>query len=131
MRPVKVSVAEVIEDLSAARSAWHRMDILRAITDRLRPQPGMSGARWAHQLDRAVERVLEHCVVLDPDGDGQCRVSDGRSVWIEPVAPQVTSEQILAQETGMTTDTIAKLLHEWAPDPMAPSRNGGFHRAPR
>ena len=65
---MKVSVAEVIEDLSAERSAWHRMDILRAVTDRLRPQPGMSGERWARLLDRAVDRVLGECVVLDPDG---------------------------------------------------------------
>ena len=33
VQPVKVNVAEVIEDLSEARSAWHRMDILRTITD--------------------------------------------------------------------------------------------------
>ncbi len=100
-QPVKVSVAEVIEDLSEQRSAWHRMDVLRAITDRLRPQAGMSGVRWAQQLDRAVDRVLEHCVVLDPEGDGTRRVSDGRSVWIEPIAAQVTSHQVLAQEEAI------------------------------
>jgi hypothetical protein len=51
------------------------MDILRAVTDRLRPQPGMSGDRWAQQLDRAVDRVLDHCVTLDPDSDGPRRVT--------------------------------------------------------
>ena len=98
---LKVSVAEVIEDLSADRSAWHRMDILRAVTDRLRPQPDMSGERWARLLDRAVDRVLGECVVLDPEGDGTRRQSDGRSVWIEPVAAQVTSRQVLAQEEAI------------------------------
>ena len=53
--PSKVSVAEVIEDLSAERSAWHRMDIVRAVTDRLRPQAGMSGVWWAGLVDRAVD----------------------------------------------------------------------------
>ncbi|MEI8241232.1 MAG: MobF family relaxase, partial [Actinomycetota bacterium] len=99
--PVKVSVAEVIEDLSADRSAWHRMDILRAVTDRLRPQPDMSGERWARLVDQAVDRVLGECVVLDPEGDGTRRGSDGRSVWIEPVAAQVTSRQVLAQEEAI------------------------------
>ncbi|MEY4174741.1 MAG: hypothetical protein RI900_1906 [Actinomycetota bacterium] len=101
--PGKVSVAEVIEDLSADRSAWHRMDILRAVTDRLRPQPGMSGERWSRLVDRAVDRVLGECVVLDPEGDGPGRGSDGRSVWIEPVAAQVTSHQVLAQEEALLT----------------------------
>lgn len=99
--PVKVSVAEVIDVLSTERSAWHRMDVLRAVTDRLRPRPGMSGERWAQQLDRAVDRVLGECVVLDPPGDGRRRQSDGRSVWIEPVAAHATSEQILAQEEAI------------------------------
>ena len=98
---VKVAVAEVIEELSTQRSAWHRMDVLRTVTDRLRPQPGMSGDRWAQQLDRAVDRVVDHCVVLDPDGDGPRRRSDGRSVWIEPVAAQVTSRQVIAQEQAI------------------------------
>ena len=93
--PVKVTVAEVIEDLSDSRSAWHRLDVLQAVTDRLRPQPGMSGERWAQLVDRAVERVLDECVDLDPAHDGvRCWVSDGRSMWIEPNAPQVTSKLV-------------------------------------
>jgi len=115
--PVKVSVAEVIEDLSADRSAWHRMDIMRAVTDRLRPQLGMSGERWVRLLDRAVDRVLGECVVLDPDGDGPRRESDGRSVWIEPVAAQVTSQQVLAQEEAVLTWVLDSQLD----DPSASS----------
>ena len=101
--PAKVSVDEVIDELSSQRSAWHRLDVLRAVTDRLRPQSQISGERWAQLLDRAVDRVLEACVDLDPAGDGPRRSSDGRSVWIEPVAAQVTSEQVLAQEDAILT----------------------------
>ena len=115
--PVKVTVGEVIEDLSTERSAWHRMDILRAVTDRLRPQAGMSGARWAGLVDRAVDRVLSQCVVLDPEGDGARRGSDGRSVWIEPVAPQVTSHQVLAQEEAILTWVVDAQLHDAPPSP--------------
>lgn len=114
-QPVKVSVAEVIDDLSAERSAWHRMDILRAVTDRLRPQAGMSGERWARLLDRAVGRVLGECVVLDPGGDGPRRGSDGRSVWIEPVAAQVTSRQVLAQEEAILTWVLDSQLDDRQP----------------
>ena len=113
--PVKVSVADVIDDLSEDRSAWHRMDILRAVTDRLRPQPGMSGQRWAQLLDRAVDRVLGECVVLDPEGDGPQRRSDGRSVWIEPVAAQVTSRQVLAQEEAVLTRVLDAQLDDASP----------------
>ena len=121
---VKVSVAEVIEDLSTQRSAWHRMDVLRAVTDRLRPQPGMSGDRWAQQLDRAVNRVLDHCVVLDPDGDGHRRQSDGRSVWIEPVAAQVTSRQVLAQEQAILAWVADAQLDD--PSPSTTVTRGGL-----
>ena len=34
------------EDLSEKRSTWHRLDVLEAVTDRLRPQRGVSGERW-------------------------------------------------------------------------------------
>jgi len=121
---VKVSVAEVIEDLSAERSAWHRMDVMRAVTDRLRPQIGMSGERWAAQLDRAVDRVLDHCVVLDPDGDAPRRSSDGRSVWIEPVAAQVTSAQVLAQEEAILTWTMEAQASD--PTPSATVERSGL-----
>jgi len=110
--PVKVSVAEVIEDLSADRSAWHRLDIVRTVTDRLRPQPGTSGDRWAQLLDRAVDRVLGECVVLDPEGDGPRRRSDGRSVWIEPVAAQVTGRLVLAQEEAILTWVLDSQLDD-------------------
>ena len=116
--PAKVSVADVIEDLSEKRSAWHRMDILQAVTDRLRPQPGLSGERWAQLVDMAVERVLGECVDLDPaHGDGRVRVSDGRSLWIEPVAAHVTSRQVIAQEEQILAWAIDAQLAEPHPSP--------------
>ncbi len=114
----KVSVADVVEDLSEKRSSWHRMDVLEAVTDRLRPQPGLSGERWAQLVDMAVERVLGECVDLDPaHGDGRVRVSDGRSLWIEPVAPHVTSQQVIAQEEQILAWAIDAQLDEPNPSP--------------
>ena len=122
--PGKVSVAEVINDLSADRSVWHRMDVLRAVTDRLRPQAGISGERWARLVDRVVDRVLGECVVLDPEGDGPRRGSDGRSVWIEPVAAQVTSRQVLAQEEAILTWVLDSQLD--VPSPSTTVNHGGL-----
>ena len=116
--PGRVTVGEVIEELSARRSAWHRMDVLRVVTDRLRPQPGMSGDRWAQAIDRAVERVLGDCVDLDPAGnDTARRASDGRSVWIEPIAAQVTSHHVLAQEEAILTWVLDTQLDDPQPSP--------------
>ena len=116
--PVHVTVAEVIEDLSEKRSAWHRMDVLEAATDRLRAQPGISGERWAQLVDRAVERVLDECVDLDPEhGDTRQRASDGRSLWIEPVAAHVTSRQVLAQEEQILAWALDAQLDEPHPSP--------------
>ncbi len=43
--------------------------------------------------------MIERCVDLDPPDAGvRRRSSDGRSVWLEPVAPHLTSEAILAEE---------------------------------
>ncbi len=45
-----------------------------------------------------MNRVVEHCVDLDPTTPTTRRGSDGRSVWIEPTANQYTSEAVLTQE---------------------------------
>ena len=59
----------------------------------------MSGRRWAGALERGCDRVIDHCVDLDPPaGQVRRRASDGRSVWIEPTAPHFTSDTILAEE---------------------------------
>ena len=68
-----------------------------------------SGERWAGVLDRALDAVLEQCVGLDPDQrDGEAgRGSDGRSVWIEPVAPRWSSQQVIDQELDLLAWTLA------------------------
>ncbi len=95
----QVVIEDVIDAIGQRRSAWHRLDVLQAICDVTRPQPGVSGEVWATVLDRAVDVVLEHSVDLDPnETHTRRRVSDGRSVWIEPSARHHTSEIVLAQE---------------------------------
>ena len=112
-----VSVADVLGDLAGRRSAWHRMDVLRAVTDRFRPRPDVSGEHWALLVEEAVDRVLAECIQLDPaGGDGQRRRSDGRSVWIEPVAAQVTSREVIGQEEAIIAWTLDTQL-----DPPSPS----------
>jgi hypothetical protein len=78
----------------------------------------VSGQRWAQLIDRAVERVLGECVDLDPEhGDTRVRTSDRRSLWIEPVAPQVTSRQVIAQEEQILAWALDAQLDEPQPSP--------------
>ena len=94
-----LDVSEVVESLASRQSTWNRMDVLRTICDTVTAQPGHDGASWAAALDASVNTVLESCIDLDPVGDGTARRgSDGRSVWIEPITNQATSEHILTQE---------------------------------
>ena len=99
-----VSVSEVVEVLASRQSTWNRMDVLRTICDTVTPQPGHDGTSWAAALDASVNTVLESCIDLDPVGDSTPRRgSDGRSVWIEPITNQATSEHILTQEEHILT----------------------------
>jgi len=94
-----VTVGEVIGAVAEQRSAWHRFDVLQAICDVARPQPGMDGTQWAQSLHAVTDTVLAECVDLDPaDPSTRRRSSDGRSVWIEPSARHHTSSDVLAQE---------------------------------
>ena len=112
-----VTTAGVIAELSERSSAWHRMDVVRAICDLGPERPGMGGRRWVQVLDRAVDTVLDGCVDLDPDSDRTSRrASDGRSVWIEPVANRHTSTLVLAQEEAVLAFTA-----EAATTPALPS----------
>jgi conjugative relaxase-like TrwC/TraI family protein len=107
--PVKTTVAEIVTALSDRKSVWHDLDVLREITDRFQPRRGINGERWAGVLDRALDTVLEQCVGLDPDRrDGEeGRGSDGRSVWIEPVAPRWSSQQVIDQELDLLAWTLS------------------------
>jgi conjugative relaxase-like TrwC/TraI family protein len=102
-----VKVDEVVEAVSAMRSSWGRPDVLQAICDVQRPMSQMSGRRWHDVIERSADRVVEHLVDLDPPDDTVRRVSDGRSVWIEPTAPRFTSEAVLAQEEDVITWAMA------------------------
>jgi conjugative relaxase-like TrwC/TraI family protein len=103
----RVVIEDVIDQVSDRMSAWHRLDVLRTICDTARPQPAIGGERWAAMLDLACDRIVEHCIDLDPpDEHTRRRVSDGRSVWIEPVARHVTSDTVLAQEEHILTWAI-------------------------
>ena len=111
------TAADIIAVLSEKSSVWHRMDVLRALTDTLRPHAGQSGQRWADFLHRAADRILEHSIDLDPrlDADARRRVSDGRSIWIEPIAGHHTSEAVLTQEERVLTWAIDQQLADPRP----------------
>jgi hypothetical protein len=109
----RVTVDQIVESLSA--SAWCRADVLRAICDVQRPVSLMSAQRWLAVLERAADRVVEHCVDLDPPNSTVLRRSDGQSVWIEPTAPGLTSDAILAQEEEVVAWAIEAQLDDPAP----------------
>jgi conjugative relaxase-like TrwC/TraI family protein len=113
----RVTVEQIVDRLSVGGSTWARADVLRTICDLAPPMPGMSAQRWTEVLERAVDQVLGECVNLDPDGSGSRRGADGRSVWIEPVAPQFSSEQILVEEEHILTWSLD--AHETSEAPSA------------
>ena len=95
----RVTTAQVVEALSVGGSTWNRADVIRALCDVQRPLPGMPASRWAQTLERVCDAVIESCVELDPrEAAAPRRVSDGRSLWLEPVAPHFTTQRVLAEE---------------------------------
>ncbi len=95
----RATIAQIVEALSVAGSTWNRADVIRALSDAQRPLAGMSATRWAEVLERACDAVIGTCVELDPtDAAAPRRASDGRSLWLEPTAPHITSEHVLAEE---------------------------------
>ena len=59
--------------------------------------------------------MLEQCVNLDPEPGGSRRVSDGRSLWLEPTSPHYTSPQVLAEEEGILTWALDAQIDEPVP----------------
>jgi conjugative relaxase-like TrwC/TraI family protein len=95
----RVTTAQVVEALSVGGSTWNRADVIRVLCDVQRPLPGLPASRWAQTLERVCDAVIETCVELDPvEAAAPRRVSDGRSLWLEPVAPHFTTERVLAEE---------------------------------
>jgi conjugative relaxase-like TrwC/TraI family protein len=102
-----LTVSGVIEALSTSGSTWTRADVLRSVCDAQRPVPHLDGNQWAVALERLCDQVIEHCVQLDPaDAAARRRSSDGRSMWLEPTAPHLTSEHVLAEEERVLTWAI-------------------------
>jgi conjugative relaxase-like TrwC/TraI family protein len=121
-----VTVNDVVEVLSAAGSAWHREDVIRAFCDLQRPVPGVGGDRWAQMIEHVADGFIEQHVDLDPGRgvSGRVRGSDGRSEWIEPVAAHITSDEILTQEE--TILTWAYDAHSSGPDPSINDQGQGL-----
>ncbi len=95
----KATVTGVVEALSVGGSTWNHADVIRALCDAQRPLPGMPAPRWAQTLERVCDAVIETCLELDPvEAAAPRRHSDGRSLWLEPVAPHFTTERVLAEE---------------------------------
>ena len=115
---------DVVDVLSAAGSAWHREDVIRAFCDLQQPLPNIDGTQWAALIEEAADRFIAAGVNLDPNRGvgGRVRGSDGRSEWIEPVAAHLTSERILTQEEAILTWAIDTQIGE--PQPSATVRRG-------
>jgi hypothetical protein len=75
----------------------------------------MTGRAWAEELESICDEVIASCVELDPTVDsGPRRQSDGRSLWLEPIATHLTSERVLAEETNI----VAWAIDAQTPDPQ-------------
>ena len=121
-RPLYVD--DVIRRLSLDRSTWCRADVVQAICDHQRPLARIPGERWAQLVEQAADRVLEHCVDLDPPDPTIRRTSDGRSAWVEPTAPRFTSDCVLAQEEEIIT--WATVAQQFPPRPSTTLNDDGL-----
>ena len=81
------------------------------------PCPSCRDTVGPPRSERAGDRVIDACVDLDPPADVTRRASDGRSVWLEPVAPNFTSETILAEEEHVLAWAMDAQAEEPAPSP--------------
>ena len=119
------TIAAVLDALSAAGSTWTRADVLRVVSD-LTPVLGQTpGHRWAAAVEKAVDRVVGVCAELDPDGlTGPARASDGRSEWLAPIEPHLTTAGIVAQEERILA--FAADAHREPPSPARTVEHGGL-----
>lgn len=120
-----VGVDEIVAALSTGGSSWNRADVVSALCDVARPNPNVDGRRWAAIVERVADEVIGQCIDLDPaPTDGPRRTSDGRSLWLEPTAPHITTDAIVREE---------ELVLSWAldaqsddPSPSASVDTGGL-----
>ena len=115
-----MNVDEIIAALSTGGSTWNRANIVSALCDVARPDRRADGERWAEVIERAVDQIVERCVELDPDhAAAPRRRSDGRSMWLEPTSPHITTDEILREE---------ELVLAWALDAQADDPTPSDHR---
>ena len=98
VEPQSVDVDEIVGALATGGSTWNRANVVSALCDVARPDRRADGERWAEVIERAVDQIVEQCVELDPDhAAAPRRRSDGRSMWLEPTSPHITTDEILAR----------------------------------
>ncbi|MGH9272616.1 MAG: ATP-dependent DNA helicase, partial [Ilumatobacteraceae bacterium] len=78
-----------------------------ALCDVLPAVSHISAHRWRSLIEQTADKVLSRCIDLDPLGAVERRVSDGRSVWIEPTAARYSSNEVLTQEEHILTWAMA------------------------
>jgi hypothetical protein len=103
-----LTVGRVVEQLSTKGSCWTRADVLQAVCDLAPPASHLTGHGWAQAVEAACDQVIAACQTLDPPADNATvRASDGRSVWIAPTEPYLTTEAVLAQEERILAFAMA------------------------
>ena len=106
-----IPIETIVEQLADKASTWHRLDVLRTLCDTAPPQPTIDGKNWIDVLERSIDAVLDTCINLDPANDATPRrTSDGRSIWIEPIASRATSIHVLEQEERILNFATAAQL---------------------
>ena len=115
--------------MSAKASTWCRADVLRAICDVQRPDAEMPARALAGRVGAGRRPGRRALCRSRPDRSTKTRRrSDGRSVWIEPTAPGLSSEAVLAEEEAIVAWAIDAQLAE--PEPSTTVRRRGVGRVP-
>ena len=113
--PGQVTVAQILDVLSAKQSTWVRADVLKSICDLAPVQPGSGGRGWARTVERVTDEVMASQRNLDPETADEVRASDGRSIWMDPALAHMTDDAILAQEDRIIAFAMGAQADEPAP----------------
>jgi conjugative relaxase-like TrwC/TraI family protein len=117
-RPPALSVESLVDALSTVGSSWNRAQVVGALTDVARPDPSLTGVEWADRIEAWADAVTSRCVELDPHQTSTpARVSDGRSLWLEPISPHITTAAILAEEEFIASWALAAQADDPRPSP--------------
>ena len=115
VEPSGLREADVLNELSMRGSAWARADVVRAVCDLARPLPDIDAGEWAARIEGFTDAIVDRLADLDPDTTPTRRASDGRSVWLEPTSPHLTTEAILVEEERILTWALD--AHQSTPTP--------------